>query len=125
LSAVLALAATVLVATAQTRAPLPVVGASAPVAGKPGPRLINPVELNENASPPGNLRPESPVTPQIVIPLHKAPVSPSKTEKRALHSTKAAPSGGINDSAARCEAESDEQARAMCRDKIKRENGRR
>ena len=124
LMASLALAVSLFAAVAQTSAPPPTSGASAPPAAKPGPKLLTPAELRNSASPPGDLRPDDPVTPQISIPLSKRPPAPLKQELRAVRRGTAASSGGIDDAAARCEAQSDEQARATCRDKLARETRR-
>ena len=106
---------------AETRAPVAAPRASAPTAVKPGPRLMSPAEMNANASPPGDLRPENPVTPQIVIPLRgDQPTAPTKPEKRNAKGVRPASTGGVNDAAARCEALSDAAARAACREGIKR-----
>lgn len=117
----LALGISTLAASAQSSAPQPAVSASAvrPVpAGKPGPRLLSPAKMNENASPPGELRPESPVTPQIVIPLRNKEAPYPNAGKPALRPVRPAPSGSVDDAVARCNALSDASARAACRDKI-------
>ena len=113
----LALVVAALPAAAETRAPAPAARASAPVAAKPGPRLMSPAEMNQNASPPGELRPENAVTPQIVIPLRNQSAVPPKPDKRNL---KPAATGGVNDAAARCDALTDAAARAACRESAKR-----
>ncbi|MDO9314587.1 MAG: hypothetical protein Q7T97_08595 [Burkholderiaceae bacterium] len=120
LTAALALAFSAPVATAETRAAAPAARASAPTVVTPGPRLMSPAEMNENASPPGELRPENAVTPQIVIPLRKQPSVQPKPEKRNLKGVKPATAGGVNDAAARCEALTDAAARAACRESAKR-----
>lgn len=104
-------------ASAETRPPVPAAIASAPTVIKSGPRLVSPVEMNQNASPPGELRPENPVTPQIVIPLRNPPPAALASEKPALRSGKTA--GGVNDAAARCEALTDAAARRVCLDKVR------
>ncbi|MFM9917653.1 MAG: hypothetical protein ACKVOX_17775 [Rhizobacter sp.] len=109
-----------LTATAETRAPAPAARASAPAAVTPGPRLMSPAEMNQNASPPGELRPENAVTPQIVIPLRNQRAVQPKPEKRNLKGVKPATAGGVNDAAARCEALPDAAARAACRDSARR-----
>ena len=116
LAAALMLAFLPFAATAQESAPQPVDAASASPAAKPGPRQVTATESREAASPPGELRPEKPVTPQLSIPLGKAPPGSVKSESRALRRGKAASTGGVDDAAARCEAEADEQVRAACRD---------
>ena len=126
LAAALLLAASPFPATAQSSAPPPISAASVPPAAKPGPRLLTPAESRNSASPPGELRPERPVTPQISVPLGKTPPASVKSQSRALRRGKAASAaGGIDDAAARCEALSDEQVRAQCRDSRAREARRR
>lgn len=119
LTTALALALLALPAIAETRAPASPTGASAPTAVRPGPRprLMSPAEMNENASPPGELRPENPVTPQIVIPLRN-PLDVPPTDKRSRVGVKPAARGNVNDAVARCEALPDAAARAACRNKI-------
>ncbi|MBX9716664.1 MAG: hypothetical protein K2X42_08725 [Burkholderiaceae bacterium] len=102
------------------------VPASAPAAvkiGKPGPRLMGPDEMRENASQPGDLRPENAVTPQIVIPLVKKPASSQAGEKLGSRVPKPAPSGGINDAVARCHALPEGPSREACLDKIPQKPG--
>jgi hypothetical protein len=82
---------------------------------------LSPAESRDSASPPGDLRPERPVTPQVSIPLGKTPPARAKPESRVVRPGKAASTGGIDDAAARCEAQSDEQARAKCREDRARE----
>lgn len=114
LTAALALAIAVRPAMAETRAPPPAAAASVPLKGKPGPRLMSPAELSKQASPPGDLRPENPVTPQIVIPLRPKSEVPLKAGKATSR-----PGGSVDDTAARCEALADAAARTACRDRIK------
>jgi hypothetical protein len=109
-------------ATAQASAQPPITAASAsPRAAKPTPRPLSPAESRDIAAPPGDLRPERPVTPQVTIPLRKTQDAAPKFDPRAARRSKPASTGGINDAAARCEAQSDEQARAKCLDKLARE----
>jgi len=107
-------------ATSSASAPsLP--SASAPVASKPTPRPLSPTELRESATPPGDLRPEDPVRPQISIPFGKKPaasLAPEPRAQRRIGSVSASAAGGINDASARCEAEADAQARVTCRSKL-------
>ena len=113
--AMVALAVAMVPALAQTAAPAASAPASAPLASKPGPRLQTPTELRDSASTPGDLRPEERVTPQVVIPLRKPnPVSPPKAVKGAPRQGAAASSAGIDDSAARCEAEQSKPTRDKC-----------
>src|SRR5436190_22464969 len=84
--------------------------ASAAPKTKPAPRQRTPAELRDAATPPGELRPEKPVVPQVSIPFGKTPPASVKSESRALRAGKAASSGGVDEAAARCEAEADPQA---------------
>ncbi len=108
------LAAAMVWAQAQTVVPAAGASASAPLTSKPGPRLQTPAELRDSASTPGDLRPEARVTPQIVIPLRKA-APPTHAQRAAARRGTAATSAGIDDSVARCEAQSSAQAREKCR----------
>jgi hypothetical protein len=123
LAAVLVLALAPSASMAQASAPPPIDAASAPPATtKPGPRLLTPAETRDSATPPGDLRPERPVTPQISIPLGRAPPAPSKVPPRAMRSANpASAAAGIDDAVARCEAEVGEQVRAKCRDQLARQ----
>ena len=121
LAAALTLAAWLISSIAQTAtAPLP--AASAPTPVKPVERPLSPTALRESASPPGDLRPEDPVKPQISIPFGKQPAAPLAPEPRAQRrigtASTAATAGGINDASARCEAELGDAARAACRNKL-------
>ena len=103
--------------------------ASAPPAAKPAPRLSSPTDpldnpLSSGGVPSGGLRPSGDTTPQLTIPLGKNPPPPLKTESRAVQRDKAGSRGGINDAAARCEAEASADARAKCRDKLARDTGK-
>ena len=121
--AALMLAALSCPAMAQSSASSPrSVAASGSRPTKPGPRQLTPTEMRENASPPGDLRPEHPVVPQISIPLGKTAHPRVKAEPRAVPRSKAASAGGVDDAAARCEAQSDEQASAKCLGKLSRES---
>lgn len=100
-------------AQAQASAPLATAAASAPRPTKPARRLLTPEQARQSATAPGELRPERQVAPQIVIPLTKKPQPP--TNPNLPRKGKATPSGGIDDAVARCEAQSDPQARARCR----------
>ncbi len=107
-------------ATAQTVAPPPGIAASAAPVGKPEKKLLTPSESRDSATAPGDLRPEQRVTPQITIPLNKAGQVPAKAVLNPPPRAKPAPSGGIDDAAARCGALADAQAREQCRDKLAR-----
>ncbi len=119
-AAALTLAASLVSALAQTSVAASASGASAPRLGKPGPRPLSPSELRESASPPGDLRPEDLVKPQINIPLGRKPAPVRAPEPRVQQrsGSAAVAAGGINDASARCEAEADVQARAACRAKL-------
>ena len=118
LAAALLLAVATLPASAQTGAParLPAIPSPAPAAS--GPRLLSPLEMRDNATPPGELRPEHPVTPQVRIPLGKKPPAPDPAASRP---GSAASAGSVDDQAARCEALRGEQVRAKCRDELARQ----
>lgn len=115
-------------AMAQASAPmaaqaLPASAASAPAsAAGIGPRLRSPAEIGNRAAAPGDLRPERPVRPQISIPFGKTPPPEPKGDARAVKRGNAATSGTIDDAAARCESQVDDQVRAACRAKLARES---
>ncbi len=89
--------------------------ASAPVPVKRQTRPLTAAEKRESAAPPGELRPERTITPQLSIPLGKTPPGAGGTGTGAR--TTGQPSGSaINDSAGRCAAIADENERAMCRE---------
>ncbi len=128
LAAALTLAAWLNSSIAQTATvPPPLLAASAPTPVKPVPRPLSPTALRESASPPGDLRPEDPVKPQISIPFGKKPATPLAPEPRAQRRIGSASTaaGGINDASARCEAEVGDAARAACRNKLAQINPRR
>jgi hypothetical protein len=76
-------------------------------------------ESSERVRAPSTLHPAPLVAPQITIPLAKP--RPLTVDPPALQGGKPAPPGGINDAAARCEAQADLQLRAQCRDRLARE----
>jgi hypothetical protein len=122
LLATLLLVGSPLSALAQVSPPEPAAAASAlPLpAPQPSPRLMSPTELRDVGSPPGDLRPEHPVTTQINIPLGKKLPPPSKAEARAARRGYPASVGGTtNDTTARCMAIADEHARDECLAKVK------
>jgi len=94
--------------------------ASAAPTGAPEKRILTPAEARHSATMAGDLRPAEPVAPQINVPLDKsAPISP-KALLAPPARAKPAPSGGIDDSAARCAAIADAAARDQCRAKLAR-----
>ena len=118
-------------ASAQTAPPdtiAPEQAASAAAKPKPEPRLLAPTESRDKTAPPGELRPERQVTPQLAIPVGRnAPAAPPLGEARSLRpaqQAKPAMSGNVDDAVARCSAEVDEQARAKCRDSVGRDADR-
>jgi hypothetical protein len=119
LAAALLLAATSLPATAQSSASAPLPAASVPAPVKAGPRLPTPTEMSDSSLPPGSLRPEHPVTPQVSIPLGKPRPAPLKPPSRAPLPANAA--SAVEDEVARCEAQRGEQVRAKCRDELARQ----
>jgi hypothetical protein len=125
LIAAIALAVTPLLVFAQASAPAEVPAKSniAP-AGKTGPRLLTPTEKRDSATAPGDVRPERKVTSQVNIPIGKTPPGSPKVDARAARRPPAASAVGIDDAAARCEAELDDAVRAICRDKRAREGKR-
>jgi|GEM_PF-1150863 len=116
-------------ALAQSSAPVPALpdltaaAASAPAAASTasatGPRLRSAAETGNRAVAPGDLHPERPVSPQISIPFGKKPAPPTKGEERIVGRGNAP--GGMDDAAARCESQTDEQMRAACRARLERE----
>jgi hypothetical protein len=106
------------IASAQPAASAPSIAASAAPTAKPEKRALSPAELRDSATTPGDLRPERRVTPQLSIPLNQN--SPPKPALVPAPRATNAPSGGIDDSAARCAALADAQAREACRAKIAR-----
>lgn len=124
LVAALAMALAPIGSWAQASAPAST--ASGPLAAKPGPRLLTPEERRDSASPAGELRPERAVTPQINIPFGKAPALPGKAESPRARRTGPAPgNGGVEDAAARCEAQVSDTVRADCRARLARESAKR
>jgi hypothetical protein len=123
LSLALACAASVavLTANAQQPEPAPPRAASAPPTTKTVPRSMSPAEKGESAAPIGDLRPERPVTPQINVPLGKKPAALQKPTTRPAPTRSPAATGGIDDDAARCEAQAADPMRAKCRDKPRQE----
>jgi hypothetical protein len=109
------------VAADPTVRPAPAPESATPPAVRPTPRLLSPAESRDSARPAGELRPERPVTPQISIPFGKSPRATDKPPARQVRRGATPASGGIDDGAARCEAQPDAAARARCRDKLARE----
>ena len=99
--------------------------ASAPSSVRPGPRPMSPAEVRDAAAPTADQRPEGQVTPQLSIPLGKTPPAPLKLPARAAERAAAASAGRIDDGAARCEAATEAQLRASCRDTLARGASRR
>jgi hypothetical protein len=75
-------------------------------------------QLRESATAPGELRPEHATVPQINVPLGKKPAAPVKPQSGASRRGQAEPADGIDDAVARCEAQSDRQVRADCRNRL-------
>jgi hypothetical protein len=61
------------------------------------------------------MRPESPVTHQLVIPLGKAPDPPAPAKPQTARRGASAAPGSIDDAVARCRAVVGKAARAKCR----------
>ena len=91
-----------------------------PLAPRPRPRSLS--EAADQASPPGELRPERPVTPQLSIPLGRTPPAaapgPGRSVRRDAAATPA--SGGVDDAAARCESLEGSKQRSACRVRAER-----
>ena len=112
-------------AAAQSSASAPT-AASAPLQFKPARVLPTPAESRARASPPGELRPERPVAPQISIPLGNKPAPEaskpmSRAAPRGNPALTPASTGGVDDAAARCGAQSQGELSALCRDRLARE----
>jgi hypothetical protein len=105
---------------AAASAPRPSLAASAAPTGAPEKRSLTPAEARHSATMAGDLRPAEPVAPQITIPLDKAAPTTPKALLSPPARTKPAPSGGVDDSAARCAALADAAARDQCRAKLAR-----
>lgn len=98
---------------------LPSVAASAPRPAKPvrlPARPLTPAELRESSSPTIDDRREGTATPQLSIPLGKTAPAQLKPAARParIAAAAAAAASGIDDRAARCEAQADASARAAC-----------
>lgn len=86
--------------------------------GRSGPRVLSPAEQREVNSPPLDTPPSGNVQPQLSIPLGRAAdkvpaTSPTRAQSNQVRSGGSS-TGGVDDSAARCSAETDEQARTQC-----------
>lgn len=128
LIAALALAAAPLFAQSQSQASAPYLSAprltpaassAAPIVphAKPPPRLLTPEEKRDSDAQPDDLKIDRAVTPQLTIPFGKTPPSSAQGDARAAQRSAAASAVGVDDSAARCEAQADDASRAICRDK--------
>jgi hypothetical protein len=102
---------------AATPASAPAATAAKPAPGKVEPKLLSPAQKRDiSTAPDETSQPAGPVIPQISIPLGRT--APAPTAKSALNGSKTKTTGGINDAAARCNAQTDAQAREACRDKL-------
>ena len=127
-AAVMAAAVPLATAVAQTvappaSAPSPAIAASVPLNTKTDKRNLTPTEGRNSAPSAGDLQPDRrAVTPQVSIPLNNkgGAVPPKSLLVPAPRAGGTAPSGGIDDSVARCNALGDAQARDQCRDKLGR-----
>lgn len=90
----------------------------APPQTRPEKRPATPEEKRDSATEPGELRPESRVIPQLEVPLK--PSGPGKATYVAPQRGQPAQHGGVDDSAARCNAIADAAARKECLDKLQR-----
>jgi len=91
------------------------VAPSAPAPAKPPPRAMSPATQRDSAAMPDETRPEGKPVPQLSIPLGRG--EPTKTTVGVSKTGKSRTGGGVDDSAARCNAEADDTARALCRDR--------
>ena len=101
----------------ENAASAPDIVASTPARAKPEKRLATPQEKRDSATAPGELRTEVQATPQLNIPLRSSGGSGKATYVPPARG-KAAPSGGVDDSAARCRAMADKKAQQDCLDKL-------
>jgi hypothetical protein len=119
--AFMALTATHFMAAAQMAAAPPkaaaassVLVAPVPKLPAPAPRVLSPAQQMQENAPVDDTRPEGTVAPQIMIPFGQKPAT-------LINQDKPTPAGKrIDDSAARCGAIADADARAACRDKLPR-----
>jgi hypothetical protein len=114
LAAALLWASLPITSAAQAVAAAPSAAASA--APQPGRRLLTPTEQRDIAAPPGELRPERQVVPQIRIPLGKKPAVAAPSASAAMQPGTS--SGTANNSVARCKAMSKPQDRRACLDRL-------
>lgn len=103
-------------AAAFTLAPAP--SASAPDPAPP--RRPSAAEARDNAGLPGEPSAESPVVPQIKVPLGRTPAAPSSKATPASRTRHTPAHGAIDDAAARCLALESPAARRDCLDRLKR-----
>lgn len=104
-------------AAAEPAASAPAVAPSAVSPAKAEKRPATPQENRDSAPAAGDLQPTTRVTPQLNVPLKPGGVAGKPAYVRPARGN-GAPSGGINDSAARCNAIADAQARKDCLDKL-------
>lgn len=102
---------------AEPAASAPAVAPSAVTPAKAEKRPPTPQEGRDSATAPSDLRPAARVTPQVSVPLLPGGVAGKPAYVRPARGN-GAPSGGIDDSAARCNAIADAQARKDCLDKL-------
>ena len=110
-------AAPLVVAAAATAASAPAVAPSAVSPAKPEKRPATPDEKRDSATAPGDLRPDARVTPQLNLSL--TPSGIAKPDYVRPADGKVIPSGGVDDSTARCKAVIDAKARQDCLDKLR------
>ena len=89
--------------------------APAPAPTRPKPRAMSPAAQRDSAAMPDETRPEGKTVPQLSIPLGKG--GPHKATVGVPKNGKSRTGGGVDDSAARCSAEADDVARALCLDR--------
>jgi hypothetical protein len=78
---------------------------------------LTPEEKRDSNAQPDDLKIDRAVTPQLTIPFGKTPPSSKQGDARAARRSPAASAVGVDEGAARCEAEPDDATRAICRDR--------
>lgn len=80
---------------------------------KPARKPLSPEELRKSATFPGELHPEEPVKPQLVVPIGRKPPPPLPSST-SEPSVAMGPAGKIDDSVARCKALAPPERKAAC-----------
>lgn len=116
IAATLLLVSLPMASAAQAAAAAPSTAASATPTPKPGRRLLTPAEQRDIATPPGELRPERQVVPQVRIPLGQKPAMAAPSASAAAQP--GASPGTVHNSVARCKAMTNAQDRRACLDRL-------